>query len=98
MAAWAALADDRGQRNRHRDRAHRGARVSANGHVGGGTVALGTTVARARPAGPPRLTGAPSPGIPAGTARQVLVETGATVSANGRGAGSGGTVTALSTG
>ena len=64
------------------------ARVSANGRGGGGTVAVGTTLARAR---------AQSGGVPADSARAVQVAAGARISADGRGTGSGGQVALLST-
>ncbi len=74
------------------------ARVTANGHTHGGIIALGTTIARARAGRAAALNpAATSPGIPAGTASQVTVASGAIVAANGRGTGNGGTITALST-
>ena len=71
-----------------------GARISASAQAGGGTVALGTTLARAAAGRTAALARAKSPGTPRGTARQVIVEQGATVSADG---GAGGTVAVLST-
>ena len=64
-----------------------GARVSANGTAGGGTVAVGTTLARARALGP----------APTGTSQRVTVAAGAKVSADATGTGNGGRVTILST-
>ncbi|HET6606253.1 MAG TPA: filamentous hemagglutinin N-terminal domain-containing protein, partial [Rhodopila sp.] len=64
------------------------ARVNASGKAGGGTVAIGTSLARA--AGGPSVTGAP-------TAKTVTVAQGAKVTANATKKGSGGRVTVLST-
>ena len=66
------------------------ARISANGRAGGGTVAVGTTAARAQ------AQGNPAAGFPAGTAQTVTIADGARISADGRGNGSGGTVAVLS--
>ena len=74
-----------------------GARVSASGHISGGTVALGTTLGRAAAGRVAALGGGASPGTPAGTARRVSIEQGAVVAADGRGSGRGGTVAVLST-
>ncbi len=64
------------------------ARVNASGVAGGGTVALGTTLARA----------AGGPAVVAATAKSVTVAQGAQVSARGTGGSSaGGNVTVLST-
>ena len=63
------------------------ARITANGRSGGGTVALGTTLARANGSGP----------APAGTSARTLVAAGARVSADATRAGNGGRVTVLST-
>ena len=63
------------------------ARLSANGSAGGGTIAVGTTLARA--AGGPSVTSAR-------TARQVVVQQGATISADATRIGNGGKVTLLS--
>jgi filamentous hemagglutinin family protein len=65
------------------------ARIAANGRAGGGTIALGTTLARA--AGGSSVLGQP-------TARTTTVEAGARVSANTTQSGNGGTVTVLSSG
>ena len=64
------------------------ARISASGRGGGGTVAVGTTLARAR---------MQSGGVPTDSARAVQVAAGARISADGRGTGSGGQVAVLST-
>ncbi len=64
------------------------ARVNASGQAGGGTVAIGTSLARA--AGGPSVTGAP-------TAKTVTIAAGAKVSANATKKGNGGRVTVLST-
>jgi filamentous hemagglutinin family protein len=64
------------------------ANVSASGEAGGGTVAIGTTVARA--AGGPSVTSTT-------TSANVKVPAGATVAANATGDGSGGHITMLST-
>lgn len=76
-----------------------GAQVSASGRGGGGTVALGTTLARAAEGRAAALAppGAASLGTPVGTTRRVAVAPGAQVSADGRGTGRGGTVAVLST-
>lgn len=63
------------------------ARVTANGQ-GGGTIAVGTTAARARMQGG---------GVPDGASRAVLVAAGARIGADGRGTGGGGQVALLST-
>ena len=73
------------------------AKVSANGHAGGGMVALGTSLKRARAGAIAATTGANSPATPKNTSRQVVVEAEATVSADALGAGTGGTVATLST-
>jgi len=63
------------------------ARVSASGSAGGGTVAIGTTLARA-------IGG---PGTPAAlTAKRVTIAPGARITANARVRGHGGRVTVLS--
>ena len=64
------------------------ARVSASGTNGGGVVAVGTNLARAR--GGPSVT-------PTVVARQVTIAQGARISANARRQGNGGSVTLLST-
>jgi filamentous hemagglutinin family protein len=64
------------------------ANVSASGQAGGGTVAIGTTVARA--AGGPSVTSTT-------TSANVRVPAGATVAANATADGSGGHITMLST-
>ncbi len=64
-----------------------GAHVSANGKAGGGTVAVGTTLARAVGRGV----------APAGTSARVVVAAGGRVSADAKAAGNGGRVTVLST-
>jgi len=66
-----------------------GARISASGSAGGGTVAVGTTLARAT--GGPSVTGQ-------ATAKSVTVASGATIAANARVAGKGGSITLLSIG
>ena len=63
------------------------AHVTASGKAGGGTVALGTTLARAR------TTGA----APAGTSARTVIASGARVSADATDRGNGGRVTVLST-
>ncbi|MGE0415931.1 MAG: filamentous hemagglutinin N-terminal domain-containing protein [Acetobacteraceae bacterium] len=63
------------------------ARISASGPGGGGTLAVGTTLARA--AGGPAVSGQP-------TSRAVTVARGATLVANATIAGKGGTITVLS--
>ncbi len=63
------------------------ARVNASGQAGGGTIALGTTVARA----------ANTSAVPAATARFVGVERGATITASAVAKDSGGKVVVLST-
>ncbi|HEY1936194.1 MAG TPA: filamentous hemagglutinin N-terminal domain-containing protein [Acetobacteraceae bacterium] len=64
------------------------ARVDASGQAGGGTVAIGTTLARAK--GSPSVTAKH-------TAANVLVQQGATIAANATASGNGGRVTILST-
>src|ERR1700727_2157671 len=64
------------------------AKVSATGKAGGGVVALGTTLDRAR--GGPGVT-------PAQTAANTVIQQGARISANATGKGDGGRVTVLST-
>ncbi len=64
------------------------AHIAANGRQGGGTVALGTTLARAR--GGASVT-------PTVVAKSVSVAAGAKISANATQTGNGGTVTLLST-
>jgi filamentous hemagglutinin family protein len=66
-----------------------GAVIAANGRAGGGTIALGTTLARA--AGGASITGQP-------TARSTTIQSGARVSANATQNGDGGRVTLLSSG
>ena len=66
----------------------KGARIAANGRAGGGTIALGTTLARA--AGGASVTGQP-------TAKYTVVQSGANVSANATSNGAGGTIAVLST-
>ncbi len=63
------------------------ARVDASGGAGGGTIALGTTLARAK--GGPGVTGQR-------TARRTIVKQGAVVSADATDTGDGGRVTLLS--
>jgi filamentous hemagglutinin family protein len=63
------------------------ARVNASGMAGGGTIAVGTTLARAE--GGPGVTGQP-------TARRTIVHRGARIMANAEQVGSGGHVTVLS--
>ena len=65
------------------------ARISASGKAGGGVVAVGTTLARAK--GGPSVT-------PAVVAANVTVQPGARIAANATGAGNGGIVTVLSAG
>ena len=65
-----------------------GARVDASGAAGGGTVAVGTTLARAK--GGPSVTSKR-------TATKVTVAQGATITADATQSGNGGTVTLLST-
>ncbi len=65
------------------------AMLNASGRAGGGTVAVGTTLARA--AGGPGVT-------PTLTAANVMVQKGATIAADATGKGKGGRVTVLSTG
>src|SRR5579863_442259 len=65
------------------------ARINASGRAGGGTVAIGTTLARA--AGGPSVTATQ-------TAANVTVRNGATIAANATGKGNGGHVTVLSAG
>jgi filamentous hemagglutinin family protein len=63
------------------------ARISAAGQAGGGTIALGTTLARAQGGGT---------GTAAATTKTLVVRKGATVSADATGKGSGGRVVLLS--
>ncbi len=63
------------------------ARISANGAAGGGLIAVGTTLARAKSSGP----------APAGTSRNTIVAAGAQISADATVSGNGGRVTVLST-
>ena len=63
------------------------ARVSADGHAGGGLVALGTTAARARGTGT----------APPGTSARTVLAAGSRVSADATAAGDGGRITVLST-
>ena len=64
------------------------ARIDASGRAGGGTVAIGTTLARARG----------GPGTPSTTtAKNVTIAAGATIAANAIGNGDGGRVVVLST-
>ena len=63
------------------------AHISANGRAGGGTVAIGTTLARATGSG----------AAPAGTSARTVIASGARVSANATGQGNGGRITVLST-
>ena len=65
------------------------AMLNASGRAGGGTVAVGTTLARAT--GGPGVT-------PTLTAANVMVQKGATIAADATGKGKGGRVTVLSTG
>jgi filamentous hemagglutinin family protein len=64
------------------------ARIDASGQAGGGTVAIGTTLARARS----------GTGIAAATTKTVDIRQGATISANATVRGNGGRVVALSSG
>ena len=64
------------------------AKVSASGRAGGGTIALGTTLARA--SGGPTVA-------PALTAKSTTIAPGATVRADATAAGKGGKITVLST-
>lgn len=64
-----------------------GAVVNASGNAGGGTIAVGTTLLR-RAAGGAAVTGAKM-------AQGVLIQQGATISANATGKGNGGRVTVL---
>ena len=64
------------------------AKINASGKAGGGTVAIGTTLARA--SGGPSVT-------PTLTAKNVLVANGATIAANATKKGNGGRVVVLST-
>ncbi len=65
------------------------ARINASGKAGGGVVAVGTTLARAK--GGPSVT-------PTVVAANVTVQPGARIAANATGTGNGGTVTVLSAG
>jgi filamentous hemagglutinin family protein len=65
------------------------ARINASGKAGGGVVAVGTTLARAK--------GGPSV-MPTVVAANVIVQSGARITANATGTGNGGTVTVLSAG
>ena len=65
------------------------AKINASGKAGGGTVAIGTTLARAK--GGPSVT-------PTLTAKNVLFQQGAVIAANATAIGNGGRVTVLSTG
>ena len=65
------------------------AQINVSGQAGGGTVAVGTTLARAQ--GGPSVT-------PAQTAKNVSIASGATIAANATDKGNGGNVTVLSTG
>jgi filamentous hemagglutinin family protein len=64
------------------------ARISASGQAGGGTIALGTTLARAAPNG--------GTGIGAATTKTLTVKKGAVVSASATTSGNGGRVVLLS--
>jgi filamentous hemagglutinin family protein len=64
------------------------ARVVASGQAGGGTVAIGTTPARARAQGG---------GVPAGSARRVTVAAGARIEADATARGDGGRVAVMAT-
>ncbi len=64
-----------------------GSHVSADGHGGGGLVAVGTTLARAAGSGP----------APSGTSARTVVASSARVTANATAQGNGGRVTVLST-
>ena len=64
-----------------------GAHISASGMAGGGTIALGTTLIRARGTG----------AAPAGTSGRTAIAAGARISADARANGNGGRVTVLST-
>ena len=66
-----------------------GARVTASGAAGGGTIAIGTTLKRAR--GGPSVTGAR-------LANAVVIQPGATMAANATSGGNGGRVAVLSSG
>lgn len=65
------------------------AQINASGKAGGGVVAVGTTLARAK--GGPSVT-------PTVVAANVTVQPGASIAANATGTGNGGTVTVLSAG
>jgi filamentous hemagglutinin family protein len=65
------------------------ARISVGGQTGGGTVALGTTLHRARDGGT---------GTAAATSTTLVVHQGATISANAKTSGNGGRVVALASG
>jgi len=73
------------------------ARITANGGTGGGTVALGTTIARAQTGRVAALTGGPAPGLSGAVARRVTVTSRASVSADALVSGNGGTITVLGT-
>ncbi|MGN6698042.1 MAG: two-partner secretion domain-containing protein, partial [Thermomicrobiales bacterium] len=62
------------------------ARINASGQAGGGTVAVGTTLARAQG----------GPGVTARTAKTVTVQQGATIRADAKAHGNGGQVAVLS--
>ncbi len=64
------------------------AKIDASGKAGGGTIAVGTTLARAKG----------GPNVAAPKAANVLVQQGATLAANATQAGTGGNVTLLSAG
>ena len=63
------------------------AHISASGRAGGGTVAIGTTLARATGSG----------AAPAGTSARAVIASGARISANATAQGNGGRITVLST-
>jgi hypothetical protein len=63
------------------------AHVTANGRAGGGTIAIGTTLARAQASGT----------APAGTSTRTVIAPGARVAANATTQGNGGRITVLST-
>jgi filamentous hemagglutinin family protein len=64
-----------------------GSKINVSGSAGGGTVAIGTTLARAK--GGPSVIGQP-------TAKTVAIAAGATITANATATGNGGGVTVLS--